>query len=246
MMPRYPVACRGRLTKNKRRMKKFLSLLLTPTLLAVPNHLPAQGVASAYPRGPQTYSSPANAWYGLRSYSNGLYYATGGSNTAAGSNALFSGGQSDHTPVNWDALESNTNGVDNPAAGWDALENNTNRVDMKANGWDAFLNHATGADPTDTGWDSLETNTAGFYHTANAVQALPDDTTGGDTLSPGDQTRFDIYIATLGLAGDTNLIHIAPPDTQTNALIPDRIIAVGGGRTNLKVGQMPAAVPTNH
>jgi len=231
-------------------MKKFLALLLTPALLAVTNPLPAQVVPFAYAGQRQTNASPADSWYTLPSYSNSLYNTPPGSNTAAGFNALLDDTGSNNTRINWDTLD-NTNRVDNTAIGWDALEDNTNGVDREANDWDAFLNRATGSGNPDAGWESLVANTTGLHNKANAAHASSDNTTGGKAMALEYQAVLNlatdgsnIDIASLGLAGDTNLIRNGAPVTQTNPIIPGRII--GGGLTNLNFGQMPAGVLTNH
>ena len=85
----------------------------------------------------------------------------------------FTSGSFDNTAFGFQALESNTTGVENTAAGVDDLNANT-----------------TGNNSTAIGAFALDLNTTGSGNTAHGVSALFNNTTGGGNTAGGDFLSF--------------------------------------------------------
>jgi hypothetical protein len=109
-----------------------------------------------------------------------------GSNTAEGSNALFSLTTGDHNAANgFEALFSNTTGSANIANGFEALFNNTTGNSNTANGFEALFSNTTGGTNTANGAGALFSNTTGFNNVATGGSALSRNTTGSRNAANG-------------------------------------------------------------
>jgi hypothetical protein len=113
---------------------------------------------------------------------------TGGSssNTAIGSNALFSNTTgSSNTASGVSTLYRNTTGQQNTANGQLALYSNIRGSLNTANGQGALLSNTEGSSNTASGQVALYNNTTGGSNTANGVQSLYSNTTGGSNTAIG-------------------------------------------------------------
>jgi hypothetical protein len=89
-------------------------------------------------------------------------------NTVLGDDALLSSTGSDNTAIGFNALYSNTDGINNTAIGSAAIFSNT-----------------TGFDNTAIGNQALPSNTTGYLNTATGSYALQDNTTGVQNTATG-------------------------------------------------------------
>ena len=123
-----------------------------------------------------------------------------GSNTAEGTDALFSLTSGDNnTAIGFDALYSDTIGRGNTATGLNALYSNTTGSYNTANGDGALysntigsfntgvgqnaLNHTSGGSNTAIGFDALDYNTTGTYNTASGAFALYNNNANNNTAT---------------------------------------------------------------
>jgi len=121
---------------------------------------------------------------------NGLTVGRGAggssSNTAIGSNALFSNTTgSSNTASGVSTLYRNTTGQQNTANGQLALYSNIGGSLNTANGQGALLSNTEGSSNTASGQVALYNNTIGGSNTANGVQSLYSNTTGGSNTAIG-------------------------------------------------------------
>ena len=95
------------------------------------------------------------------------------------------GSVSSNTALGYQALLSNTTGIQNTATGAVALFSNTTGSNNTANGYYALAGNTTGSNNTATGWKALTANTIGIQNTANGVNALAANTTGTQNTANG-------------------------------------------------------------
>ncbi len=133
----------------------------------------------------------------------------GGLNTAVGNNALNANIQGDNNAAFGDsALAANTSDS-NSAFGQAALAANTSGLANTAVGQGALGNNTTGNDNTASGYGALGNN-SGSSNIALGYQA-------GMNLNSTESD--DIYIGNLGTAGESGIIRIGTPGTQTAAYV---------------------------
>jgi hypothetical protein len=142
---------------------------------------------------------------------------TGDNNTAVGFQALnvngtgSSGGfaADGNTAIGATALFRNTLGNENTGTGYDALYSNTTGNYNTANGYVALFNNTTGSNNTAVGYGSLYSpgsTTTGNSNTAIGYQA-------GNAYTGNESNNIDI--GNSGSAGESGIIHIGTPGTQT-------------------------------
>ena len=111
---------------------------------------------------------------------------TGSDNTAHGFQALYSNTIGIQNTVNGAfALYSNTIGDYNTANGASALFSNTTGMSNTAVGLDALYGNTTGSENAANGLDALYSNTTGFGNTANGSHALYSNTTADYNTATG-------------------------------------------------------------
>ena len=118
-------------------------------------------------------------------------------------------GSSASVAIGYQALQLNSSGAFNTAIGYQALYHNTN-----------------GLENTATGLNALFANTSGNLNTATGISALSGNTTGnnnigigngaGDNLTSGNN---NIDIGSQGVSGDSGIIRIGTPGTQTSTYV---------------------------
>jgi len=151
----------------------------------------------------------------------------------------------------YQALQTDTTGIDNSANGYQSLYNNTTGSYNTANGYASLYFNTFGINNSSSGSGAMYSNTSGSQNTANGVNALHFNTTGSYNIAEGYLAGQNIItgssnidIGNLGLASDTNIIRIG--SGQTQAFIAGQIIGDGSGLTNINVGQLPSVVLTNN
>jgi hypothetical protein len=172
-----------------------------------------------------------------------LYHNTSGlENTATGLNALFANTIGNlNTATGIAALSGNTTGSNNTATGASALQANTSGSYNVAVGGSALQGNAGGTDNTAVGYQALvassgngnvavgitalQANTAGNGNTALGSAALYVTTGnnnigigngGGDNLTSGNN---NIDLGSQGASGDSGVIRIGTPGTQTSTFV---------------------------
>jgi Chaperone of endosialidase len=148
-------------------------------------------------------------------------------NTAEGTNALASLTTGFHnTATGAFALGSNTQGGNNTANGVNALYFNTTGFNNTANGLDALAFNTTGGFNAANGYQALFSNTTGINNTASGSAALASNTTGSGNIAIGKQAGVNlttgsnnIDIGNVGLAGESNTVHIGKQGTQKATFI---------------------------
>ena len=90
-----------------------------------------------------------------------------------------------NTANGYQALNSNTTGVNNTANSFQALRSNTTGNNNTANGYQALNSSTTGSSNTANGRSALHSNTTGVNNTANGYQALNSNTTGSNNTASG-------------------------------------------------------------
>jgi trimeric autotransporter adhesin len=127
--------------------------------------------------------------------------------------------------MGFEALLSNTSGVNNTATGYRALKNNTTAPNNTATGFQAMLFNQTGDSNTATGAQALFINQTGMANTAMGSNALRFNTgngnigvgsSAGQNLTTG---ANNIDIGALGVAGESNKIRIGKQGTQNGTFI---------------------------
>jgi hypothetical protein len=140
---------------------------------------PIARAVSPAPDGGYPGSNTAEGTNALFSRTTGIW------NTAIGYEALYrdSAGNS-NTAVGLRALYSNATGNNNTATGVYALYSNTAGVSNTAHGYQALVSNSTGSYNTATGYQALSTNNAP-YNTANGYWALYRNTNGSSNVAVG-------------------------------------------------------------
>ncbi len=124
---------------------------------------------------------------------------TDNKNVSVGYNALFSNTNGVNNTANgFYALYSNTTGGYNTANGSQALFYNTTGGYNTANGNFALFNNASGNNNTAFGYNTLYSNSAGTFNIANGFGALYSNTTGGYNTANGSQALYN------NIGGDGN------------------------------------------
>jgi hypothetical protein len=111
--------------------------------------------------------------------------------TAAGFQALYSNTDGlENSAFGTFALYSNTIGSGNTASGLQALYSNTTGGDNLASGDRALLNNTIGSGNTASGANGLLNNTTGNLNTASGTNALFMNTTGNDNTADGNNALY--------------------------------------------------------
>jgi collagen triple helix repeat protein len=114
-----------------------------------------------------------------------------GSNTAEGTNALFSlTSGTRNTALGFNTLYNDKNGSGNTATGTQALLNNTSGGGNTATGDSSLWSNLNGNNNTASGLEVMFLNTTGGYNTAYGYQALFFNTAGWDNTAIGVQSLF--------------------------------------------------------
>jgi hypothetical protein len=173
------------------------------------------------------FSNTTGSWNTATGVDALTYNTTGGSNTASGGAALNRNtiGQF-NTATGFEALFFNTIGQANTATGMNALENNTTGNNNIADGFEALVNNTSGGFGTAVGTKALFANTTGINNTACGSAALGSNTTGSGNIAIGRQAGVNlttgsnnIDIGNVGLAGESNTVHIGKQGTQKATFI---------------------------
>ncbi|MGD0811984.1 MAG: hypothetical protein ABSA83_00095 [Verrucomicrobiota bacterium] len=163
-----------------------------------------------------------------------------GENTAIGYECLHEVGSGyGNTAVGYEALNQDTYGSYNTAMGDYALSNNATGFDNVAIGF-AALQANTGYYNTAIGASALEANTVDIENTAIGTSALQQNSSGENNIAIGFEAggsltsgSDDIYIGNVGVNGESGIIRIGTPGTQTQAYIAGTfncsILAITGG-----------------
>ena len=131
--------------------------------------------------------------------SGALLQHTGTSNTASGTNALYS----------------NTTGNANTASGTNALFSNTTGSTNMASGANALFSNTTGDNNTASGFYALSSNTTGTYNMANGYEALYSNTTGAFNAANGVFVLYNNTIGNFNTATGQEPSSPTPPDRTT-------------------------------
>jgi trimeric autotransporter adhesin len=125
--------------------------------------------------------------------SNVLYSnTTGYENVASGSFALYSNTiGAGNTATGVSTLQLNTTGSTNTAMGVAALYANTTGSNNTANGGIALFSNTTGSNNTANGFQALRSNTTGSYNTAYGAASLYSNTTGGGNTAYGNTALYN-------------------------------------------------------
>jgi hypothetical protein len=149
------------------------------------------------------------------SANSGFGESTLGLNTTGGSN----------TALGWSSMFYNTTGSLNTGAGFAALIQNTTGMENSALGANALVRNTTGRGSSSVGARALYWNN-GNYNSAVGYRALYSNTTGQRNVAVGlsagtyQTTGSDnIYLANLGMAGESGRIRIGTPGTQTATFV---------------------------
>ncbi len=149
---------------------------------------------------------------------------TGGYNTAIGESALHDNSTGNqNTASGWSALLSNTTGNGNVAVGYQAMMTN-NAGGSVAVGEDAMQLSIDACCDAAFGTNALQNNTFGQQDTALGGLALSNNTTGNNNIAIGFQAATNvsggnsnnIHIGNAGASGDSGVIEIGTPGTQTS------------------------------
>jgi endosialidase-like protein len=166
---------------------------------------------------------------------------TGEGNTGLGVRALQGNAGFSNTAVGFESLHSNTTGYSNTAVGHSALRDNLAGFGNVATGRDA-LRRNTAFNNVATGVSALAGNTTGFHNTAVGRAALAENGTGQQNTAVGaealtassgsrntalgDQAganlltgNDNVYIAHLGVDGDSSTIRIGTAPAQNKAFV---------------------------
>lgn len=161
----------------------------------------------------------ANGTYALGSNTSG------NNNTAVGAYALLGSGANtgdNNTAMGFQALYSNTAGIDNTASGLNTLFSNTEGNENTANGHGALQSNTTGNDNTAIGHDALFNNTTGSNNVALGHGAGSNLTTGSNNID----------IGFFGVADEANTIRLGTQGIQTKTFVAG---ISGAGVTGLPV-----------
>jgi hypothetical protein len=151
---------------------------------------------------------------------------TGTGNTAIGASALSqqTSGYA-NTAIGSQALWKSTTATENVAIGSGAMLNHVTGNVNTAIGANALLSSASGGANVAVGYDALS-NATGDYNTALGYWALATMAAGNNNIAIGNQAGANatspsssIFIGHQGASGDTNLIRIGTPGTQTKTFI---------------------------
>ena len=160
----------------------------------------------------------------------------GGEDTCIGLSATIGGtctpltnvtsGRFDDTALGFQALESNTTGVENTATGTATLPANTTGNNSTATGAFALNSNTSGSGNTADGVVALFDNTIGFGNTAVGASALGGNTTGNSNIGIGanagagvttGSNNIDIFDP--GMPGESNTIRIGTQGRQSTTFI---------------------------
>jgi hypothetical protein len=177
-----------------------------------------------------------------------LSNTTGSNNTASGQNALganTTGGGNTATGQN--ALAVNSTGSQNTAVGFQAMMSN-NAGGSAAVGANAMQLSINACCDAAFGTNALQNNTFGQGDTALGGQALMNNTTGGNNIAVGFNAATsvsagnsnNIHVGSTGASGDSAVIRIGTPGTQTSFFAA----GVSGVTTGLS-GAVNVVVDTN-
>ena len=122
----------------------------------------------------------------INSVTVGLGGSAIASNTASGFQALLSNTIGiNNTASGYQVLTSNTTGNSNTASGLNALYSNTTGSGNTASGLSALRNNTTGSDNTASGYQALYSNTTGSSNVVSGLNALYSNTTGINNTASG-------------------------------------------------------------
>jgi hypothetical protein len=169
---------------------------------------------------------PNSTSFGLGT--NALSNSTGIQNTAAGFLALAAdttGGS--NTAFGLSALGNNTTGSLNTAVGIATLSSNISGTNNTAVGNAALFGNTVGTFNAAIGTQALGGNTTGTSNTAVGAGALSSNTTGSNNVAVGDNAAANvgagnsnnIHIANQGASGDSGVIRIGTPGTQSSFFV---------------------------
>jgi Chaperone of endosialidase len=151
---------------------------------------------------------------------NALVLNIGNFNTASGFNALLYNTGSNNTASGVSAIQYNSTGSNNTSFGVNALYGAfiiSDTVPVPA---------ATGSNNTGIGTNALYSYSTGSSNMASGVNALYNNTTGSNNIAEGFQAGYflttgsnNIDIGSVGVAGESNAIHIGTHGTQKATFI---------------------------
>ena len=129
-----------------------------------------------------------------------------------------------NTANGYQALNSNTKGVNNTANSYQALNSNTTGSSNTANGRSALFSNTTGSNNTANGYQALNSNTTGSNNTASGREALRSNTTGSSNTALGKSAEAVSATA-------SNQIAIRAGDTKwySAAGSPEGVVTAGVG-----------------
>ena len=140
-------------------------------------------------------------------------------------------------------------GFVNTGIGYQALWSNTTGGYNTASGAQALLSNTTGTGNTASGVSALYSNTTGDYNTAAGFIALYGNTgsnnivigkEAGSLLTTGSN---NIAIGHAGVEGESNIIRIGTPGTQTDTFLTGIIHGDGSGLTGIPASAVATAPP---
>ncbi|HUA66852.1 MAG TPA: tail fiber domain-containing protein [Alphaproteobacteria bacterium] len=155
----------------------------------------------------------------------------------------------DNTGDGFEALGSTTSGSANTASGNTALLLNNTGSGNTADGVAALLQNRTGNNNVAIGWSALAN--LGFSNEAGGNNNIALGISAGTAFTGNEGNNIDI--GNVGVTGESGVIRIGTPGTQTVTVIAGQIIGDGSGLTNVSTYQLngtislanlPAAVVT--
>ena len=148
------------------------------------------------------------------------------------------------TAIGWEALYSNTDGIDNTAGGFSALRNNTVGHSNTASGSRALYSNTTGSRNTAVGYNALYYNTGGSLetfqsssNTAIGAFTLHYNTTGASNTAIGEGALRDNTTGSQNTAIGLYALSAENPAGDCNTAIGSLAMQYNAGHNNIAIGQ---------
>ena len=148
------------------------------------------------------------------------------------------------TAIGWEALYSNTDGIDNTAGGFSALRNNTVGHSNTASGSRALYSNTTGSRNTAVGYNALYYTTGGDLdalqsssNTAIGAFTLHYNTTGASNTAIGEGALRDNTTGSQNTAIGLYALSAENPAGDCNTAIGSLAMQYNAGHNNIAIGQ---------